>query len=208
MLSILIPTIENRKPYFQKLFGEMKRQSEPWGDDIEILFYMDNKEMPIGEKRILLYEMATKEYSVQWDDDDWIHPDGIKLIMEQLKYGCDCVTYRWYFNLHGEPHIRDFGLKYDKVYEDGRFGYQHVSAPSPKCPIKTTIARKIGNLWQGFDKVRYGEDGIFAEVIHHHLKTERHIDDLIYLYMGLSNETWTPDRYGMDRWPGKFKNLI
>jgi len=201
MLSILIPTIEKRRPYFQKLLGEMRRQAEPWGNDIEILFHSDNKEMPIGEKRMSLYERATKEYSVQWDDDDWIHPDGIRLIMEQLQYGCDCVTYRWYFNLHGQPHIRDFGLQYDEVYEDGRNGYKHVSAPSPKCPIKTSIARKIGDLWPGFGQIRYGEDGLFGAVIHPHLKTERHLDDLIYLYMGLSNETWEPDRYGMECWP-------
>jgi glycosyltransferase involved in cell wall biosynthesis len=208
MLSILIPTVEKRRPYFEKLLGEMKRQAEPWGDDIEILFHLDNKEMPLGEKRMRLYQRATKEYSVQWDDDDWIHPDGIRIIMEQLKYDCDCITYRWYFNLDGKPHIRNFGLQYDRVYEDGRDGYHQVSAPNPKCPIKTSIARKIGDLLPDFGQLRYAEDAIFSETIYPYLKTERHIDDLIYLYIGMSNEKWDPDRYGMKHWPKKINRLI
>jgi len=207
MLSILIPTVEKRKSYFEKLFGEMKRQAEPWGDDIEILFHLDNKEMPLGEKRMRLYQRAKKEYSVQWDDDDWIHPDGIRLIMNQLKYNCDCITYPLLFNLDGKPHIRNFSLQYDRVY-DGKDGYYQVSTPNPKCPIKTSIARKIGDIYPDFGQLRYAEDAIFGEAIHPYLKTERHIDELIYLYIGMSNETWHADRYGMKHWPKKIDRLI
>ncbi len=70
MLSIQIPTTISRSHVFNPLLAELKRQAEPYGDKVEILHLLDEKEMPLGKKRRLLYEMSTMPYSVQWDDDD------------------------------------------------------------------------------------------------------------------------------------------
>ena len=93
LLTIAIPTIQSRKDCFNKLLKEFKKQSEPYGDQIEIISLCDNKEMPIGEKRNRLNSMANGKYVVQWDDDDWISEDGIELIMEGIKMDVDCITY-------------------------------------------------------------------------------------------------------------------
>ena len=84
MLSIQIPTIYQRKPYFDALVEEFKRQARPYGDKIEIIYNIDDKTIPIVQKRKMLYESTNMPYSVQWDDDDWIHPMGIYHIMNEL----------------------------------------------------------------------------------------------------------------------------
>ena len=84
-LTIAIPTIERRLNVFNQLYNELKKQSEPYGDEIEILYLCDNMEMPLGEKRQKLNEMSKGKYVVQWDDDDWIVEGGIDLIMDAIK---------------------------------------------------------------------------------------------------------------------------
>ena len=74
MLSIQIPTVESRLFVFKPLLQELQRQAAPFGDKVEILHLSDDKKMPLGKKRRLLYEMSSMPYSVQWDDDDGIHP--------------------------------------------------------------------------------------------------------------------------------------
>ncbi|MAD24785.1 MAG: hypothetical protein CMO44_11515 [Verrucomicrobiales bacterium] len=204
MLSIQIPTITSRKHVFEPLLQELKRQATPFGDKVEILHMTDNKEMPTMQKRRLLYEMTSKPYSVQWDDDDWIHPLGISLIMKELEHNPDSVSYRMIQEFDGSPTenipgkllVCDFRKKYKESMLN-KYGYDFVEPTCPKCVIKTDIAVWAAN--QVPDETRYGEDGMFGKILFEHkkLKVERYIDKHIYWYLNLSGEPFGKHKYGL-----------
>ena len=204
MLSIQIPTINSRKNVFETLLQELKRQAKPFGDKVEILYMTDDKEMAVMQKRRLLYEMSSKPYSVQWDDDDWIHPYGISLIMKELEHKPDSVSYRMIQEFDGSPEknipgkllIYDFRNKYKESMRN-RYGFDFVEPTCPKCVIKTDIAIWAAN--QVPDETRFGEDGMFGKILYEHkkLKVERYIDKHIYWYLNLSGEQFGMHRYGL-----------
>jgi len=195
MLSILIPTVIDRQTIFSQLHNELLQQAAPFGDSIEVLFLTDDRSMSIGEKRNKLYSMASKKYSVQWDDDDWIHPRGIEILMSALHEDIDCITYKWFCYFNPVIEHRVFNCKYTEV-KDNVDGYNKVGPPSPKCVIKTDLARKVK-----FPNIRFGEDGHFEKEIQQHIKTSTHIDDFIYYYMDRCNEGRGPERYGLKEFP-------
>ena len=100
LLTIAIPTVENRVNIFNELYNELKKQSEPFGDNIEIIYFRDNKEMTIGEKRTKLNKIAKGKYVVHWDDDDWIHPNGIEMIMKGIESDTDVISYNYSCIIH------------------------------------------------------------------------------------------------------------
>ena len=202
MLSIQIPTIVSRSHVFKPLLAELKRQSEPFGDKIEILHLTDEKEMPIAQKRTNLYEMSSMPYSVQWDDDDWIHPIGINLIMNALSSKPDCVTYKMISEFDGIPQKRQpgplhrtiFRRKYKKAARNVD-GFDIVHPPCNKNVIRTDLAIKASKMLP--QTQRYGEDGDFAKEVVRLVKKEIFIDKHIYWYLNLSGEEWSRERYGL-----------
>ncbi len=202
MLSIQIPTIYQRKPYFDALVEEFKRQARPYGDKIEIIYNIDDKTIPIVQKRKMLYESTNMPYSVQWDDDDWIHPMGIYHIMNELKYNPDSVSYRMAQEFDGKPNesipgkllITDFRKKYP-LRRLNEFGFDIIEPTNCKCVVKTEHCR---NVIKELDLTeRWGEDGQFGRVLYKKklLKIERYIDKQIYWYLNLTGEPFTRLRY-------------
>ena len=151
---------------------ELKRQAEPYGEQIEIIYIRDNKEMTIGEKRTKLNKMANGKYVVHWDDDDWIHPQGIDLIISGIPVGADCITYKEYLKINNIVESREYSIRYTSSHP------ADLNRPvGPKCVIKTSIAQQVK-----FKDIRYGEDGLWANDIKPLLKTEYHINEYIYYY--------------------------
>lgn len=196
LLSILIPTTIDRRGSFLKLQEEIIRQIIDNGlaDSVEIKYCEDNKEISVGTKRNLLYESAIGKYSVQWDSDDWIHPQGIKMIVEATKQGADCITYKEYCTMDGEIKFSNFSLEYPDWNGEGNNilsdGFHFQRTPFFKTPILTSICKKAG-----VGDIRWAEDHDFARRIRTLIKTETHIDEFIYLYQ----HTSTPfeERYGI-----------
>ncbi|MCS7082294.1 MAG: glycosyltransferase family 2 protein [Bacteroidetes bacterium] len=46
---------------------------------------------PLGALRNLALELATGDYCIQWDDDDWYHPDRIRVQMRYALMGYEAV---------------------------------------------------------------------------------------------------------------------
>ena len=183
LLSILIPTLTRRKETFIKLKTEIEKQSLPFKDNIEIIELEDEGELTIGRKRNLLYEMAKGKYSVQWDDDDWIHENTIELIMNALDLNVDCITFDEYDLVNSKFYKTNYSLKNEyEVYDKN--GYGILKAPYPKCVIKTELARKI----KFNENIKYAEDYHWSVQMKHILKSEYHIDEFIYIYSNLANE--------------------
>lgn len=192
ILSICIPTTIDRAHFFTRIKSELNRQIKAEGlmEEIEILSVADNKEMTIGEKRNLLYAKCKGEYAWQIDDDDWIHPEGIRLIIGAAKEKKDCITFSEVVMWDGNKlESSNFSLKYND-WNNKQDGFDYVRTPFFKTPIKTEICKKVK-----IKDMRFGEDHAFAKDIKPLLKSETHINDFIYWY--LHYNTPFKERYGI-----------
>lgn len=219
LLSILIPTVEGREESFDKLGinvflqafsasgAAMENIDIKWmqpfeglvvGMDllIEIIFYKDNKEISIGEKRDRLYKKATGKYSWQIDDDDQIAEGAVGKIIKALKENpdVDCVTFQERCDINGAIYKSNHSIKYPDWKEDGGRtlddGFHFHRTPFFKDVIRTDYCQHIGVA-----DSRFGEDHDFARLIKPMLLKEVHIDEELYLYNHVSSEF--NDRYGI-----------
>jgi glycosyltransferase involved in cell wall biosynthesis len=191
-LSILIPTTPDREKEFSRLMKELQRQikSGRLSKVAEIISMCDNKEMTIGEKRNRLYLQAKGEYSVQWDSDDWIHAEGISLIIEAMKDKPDCITYKELIIWDGKRvQSSNFSLTYND-WKDNEDGFNYVRTPFFKTPIKTDICKSVT-----IPDIRFGEDHAFSRLVNPKLKTETYIDEFIYWYT--PHQSPHNERYGI-----------
>lgn len=193
LLSILIPTVLERAAQFHKLRQYINRQLVDYEltDVVEILFIQDNKEMTIGEKRSKLYRMAHGIYSWQIDDDDWLHPEALPRVIDELKNeDCDCVGYKELCIFDGKRvESSNFSIRYGG-WADNVDGFNHVRTPFFKTPIKTRLC-----LQCPIPHSRFGEDHEFSRMIYPLLEKENYIDEFIYHY--LHNTTPHNERYGI-----------
>jgi len=191
-LSILIPTVVGREKQFESLKKYLQFLCNPYPDEIEISWMCDNKELTIGEKREILYNHASGDYSLQVDDDDMLSLSSIDQIMRVLKNESpDCVTYMERCIMNGTLYKCDHSIKY-AAWADNSHGFDYVRTPFMKDVIRTDITQRVP-----IPHIRYGEDHQWSVDLLPHLKTEHHIDDFIYYYEHESSDFKT--RYGFDK---------
>lgn len=195
LLSIQFPYTKEREDVLNKLVSEITRQIDEnkYYDIVCMEFDDRGKEISIGQKRHELYQRAWGRYVVQWDSDDGIHPEGLKLIIEALQNNpdVDCVTYEEYVNIDGKEQRSNHDLKYED-WADSQDGYDYVRTPFMKSVIKTEIAKSAPVPFE-----RFGEDHLWAKALKPHLKTQVHIPIQIYRYIHISSPHTT--RYGFDK---------
>jgi glycosyltransferase involved in cell wall biosynthesis len=188
LLTIAIPTIEQRISCFNELYNELKKQSEPFGSLIEIIYISDNKEMTIGAKRQKLVDMSNGKYVVMWDDDDWIHPNGINLIMGALKSDADVISYNYSANIGIDEDTncyRKISIQYNNELIDNILYVK----PDCKNPIKKELINKVK-----FRDISWSEEFFFKMDLAPHLKTEYKIDEDIYQIQNRSGEDFDYQR--------------
>lgn len=193
LLSIQIPYTLERESDVAKLSKELIRQIQESKLQQYVSFELDGrgKEITIGEKRNYLYQRAKGKYAVQWDSDDWIHPQGIKLIIEALQNNpdVDCCTYEEFIDIDGKIQRSNHSLKYAD-WCDNFDGFDYCRTPFMKSVIKTEIAKSVP-----IPHIRFGEDHQWSQALKPHLKTEIHIDEQIYKYIHRSSDH--NERYGI-----------
>lgn len=193
LLTIAIPTTEDRKLQFDRLEFELWKQIERDGLNgvVNVISICDNKEMTIGEKRNMLYNHPESGvYQGQWDDDDWIHAYGLKKIIDDLSIAnVDCMTYQELCIINGEMKRSNHSLVYPG-WADNYDGWDYVRTPYMKDVIRTEIARKVT-----VPHIRFGEDHQWSKAIRPMLTSEIHIPEYIYHY--IHNSSNHADRYGI-----------
>lgn len=192
ILSILIPTVEERADQFHELltFLQWQIHEHHLNDIVEIKFLKDNKEMTIGEKRNKLYRMAEGDYSWMIDDDDMVHHDAVPLIVDALKDRPDCVGFKELCIFDGKRvESSNFSIRYPG-WLDNYDGFNHVRTPFFKTPIKTRLCLQVAVA-----PLRWGEDAKFAQDIYPLLKAESYINEFIYIYR--HNSSPHNQRYGI-----------
>lgn len=192
ILTIAIPTVENRALQFQILWNYLRNQIERFEltDQVEVIYECDNKEISIGAKRQKLIDKAKGEYLVMIDDDDWIAESYLIDVLEACRSGADTIGYLEDCSFdHRMWKTSCISIKWDK-WDNYVGGYDYVRTPYFKNPIKTELCKKVGCA-----DLRFGEDADFAEKIKPFLKTEVFINKKMYIYRFRTENHYT--KYGI-----------
>lgn len=181
MFSILICTLEQRKEQFDKLHQHLLKQiiDNKYENDVEILVYSDNREMPVGIKRNTLLNTASKKYVAFIDDDDWVPDDYISTIMTILKNSpdIDCIGMKGLLIDHilGKK-VFIHSIRYKGYSEDEKFFYRPCNHLNP-------IKRELVVNFE-FPIINFGEDSDWTMRICKAgvLKNEVFLDKIMYYY--------------------------
>lgn len=183
LLSILIPTIPERRPRLKMLLGDMSYQltkSDLW-NEVEILIDEDKKMFEggkhTGKKRQDLIEKAIGKYVQHVDDDDHLVDDYFETIIPALRKGPDVVTFCGWMTTDGAQHM-DWEIRCGHPYD--RHDNMYRRPPNHLVPILKEHALKIGyNI-----NMSAGEDYDYCMRLNasNLLKNEIHIPKRMYHY--------------------------
>ena len=174
-LSILIPSLEERKPKLEQLKAELANQIGK--RNVEVLSLSDNRQMSIGQKRNMLLTQSTGEYVSFVDDDDMVSPDYIEKILNALTKNPDCSSLTGeivFSDGYSRPFIHS--LRYTQWIDDHE-GKVYYRPPNHLNAVRRAIAVQVG-----FPPWNSGEDRSFSMGIRHFLKKEEWIEGVIYNY--------------------------
>lgn len=180
ILSILIPTIEGREDFYNRLQTELVRQVAKYNliGKIQILKSKDKKaEHSIGWKRNLLLQNCDGEYFMFIDDDDMICEDALPLIINLLNNKPDVITLDGTLTTDGKyPKKFIHSLAYDDWFEKAGVYYR---PPNHLNPMKTSIGKQFQ-----FPDISQGEDKDWSMQIQKSglLKNEFSIGKTYYFY--------------------------
>ena len=174
-LSILIPSLEERKKTLEQLKTELANQIGK--RNVEVLSLSDNRQMSIGQKRNMLLTQSTGEYVAFVDDDDMVSPDYIEKVLNALTKNPDCSSLTGeivFSDGYSRPFIHS--LRYTQWIDDHE-GKVYYRPPNHLNAVRRAIAVQVG-----FPPWNSGEDRSFSMGIRHYLKKEEWIEGVIYNY--------------------------
>ncbi len=178
-LSILIPSIRSRSERMLRLYDRLQAQCEPYGHDVEILVFLDNKTRSIGYKRQSLLDIAQGDYVTWIDDDDVPSKQYVKQVMDKLRdsFWPDVVTICQHVYIDGSgPYHLTFKAGYPDNEEVGE-------TPATRPPWHTCIWRRVLAQQCTFPDLMYGEDWAWAEQANKLITTSAHIDNVLLTYI-------------------------
>ena len=183
-LSILICSVVDRKEQFMNLISELKRQT--YEKPVEVISYIDDRNVPVGEKRNKLLNDAIGDYIAFIDDDDEVSDRYVDLILEAIKEGSDCVGLRLeYWDDGIKKGIAEHSIKYSewktKTIEYDTYFFERT--PNHLNPIKRLIAQKAK-----FPEVNHGEDHAWSNEIRPYIATEEMVEPILYYYKHVSDK--------------------
>lgn len=183
-LAILIPTIDGREHFYDRLMACLKPQSDAYGEDVTIITLKDNRQKTTGDKRNILTQMAIDagcSHRAFIDCDDTVTPDYLDLNMPGVYDDYDCNSLIGIYSVNGiinpDKHIFIHSLKYDHWYEDNTRYYRN---PNHLNVIKLDLIKNIQ-----FPDKAWGEDGCWSEDLAKAdvLKNEYEINSPFYNYL-------------------------
>ncbi len=179
ILSILIPTLLERKDVFDKLYERLQILSSPYRG-VQILFNQDNREKTIGEKRNELVARAKGEFSAFIDDDDDVPDYYFDRIMEIIEvYQADCIGFKGELTWIGSGKREIFKHSAGLPYSSGLVNGQYLRPPNHLNPMLTEYFSKVG-----FTPKSFGEDYDFCMELKKRglVKNEIFLDEIMYYY--------------------------
>lgn len=182
-LSILICTLPERNDSLINLKAQLYGQIilSKLKNEVEVIVLMDSGKMSIGEKRNKLLGMATGKYVCFIDDDDLVHENYVKLIVDAVKEAPDVVNIHLKHFLDGKffgdtIHSLAYSKWINRENKDGTWNFYRN--PNHLNPVKHELALKAG-----FPAISDGEDKAYSMKLLKYLKTSATIDEPVYFYM-------------------------
>jgi glycosyltransferase involved in cell wall biosynthesis len=169
-LSILIPAIpdRDRHPLFRfNLAPEM---------GVEILSLCDNKQRTVGAKRQALLDVAQGEYVCFVDDDDRVTMKYLGAILAEIEQKPDLITFKTDCRHFGHRTIIESSVG----FEDEEFNPDGVTRRKPN---HVHVWKRSIAVQGTFPDTSWEEGEIWARQIHHLVKFQRMIDEVLYIYL-------------------------
>jgi glycosyltransferase involved in cell wall biosynthesis len=179
LLTILIPTLPDRKEFLDRLMTKIQDQAT---DEIEVMID-DDTIATTGAKRNRLIDQCETEWCVFIDDDDLIADDYIEKHLRILRNypKTDAIGFKGKITTNGrnsQDFIIKVGLNYVEDKSTGKTVYlrpiNHI------CVIRTEIARKVR-----FPDLIFAEDYDYAIRLAESglIKDHEFIDEFMYYYL-------------------------
>lgn len=157
LLSILILSIPDRARTGIPVFNELCRQADELGGQVEVLCYLDNKSITVGDKWNALVESSRGEYIACIGDDDRVEPDFCSSIIEAIEYDptVDVVCFDTTYYVDGKFVATVYwgiGYRWQDKWDEGilwRPPFERMAIRSKHkraCPYPST--------WTGGDQVQ------------------------------------------------------
>lgn len=187
ILSILIPSIPERRDKLTKLLDELYTQvlnlnkTHPSLGSVEILVddsvkFLDGG-LSIGGKRDMLKQRAGGKYLCFLDDDDWPTPNYIETLVRLCQEGKDIVTFRAIIKNDHYWAIIDMSLGTETNQEVSPNG-TIPRTPWHICPVLSEHAKS-----EAFNpQLIHNDDWDWMERVLKRVKTEAHTDIILTQY--------------------------
>jgi glycosyltransferase involved in cell wall biosynthesis len=171
-LSILICTIPERHNLLRRLTKILERQKTP---EVEIRIHDAGRgTMSTGEKRNKLIESAEGEYFCFIDDDDEVPEYYVSEILKATESKPDVISFIGYMTTD-KRNRQDFTIKLGSDYITKN--NHHYRFPNHLCAFKRDLVKH-----RKFPHTNIGEDYLWAVGLQPLLKTEVHINKVMYIY--------------------------
>jgi len=186
ILSILIPSIPDRRNKLTTLLGELYTQvlnlnrTHPSLGSVEILVddsprFLDGG-LSIGGKRDLLKQRASGKYLCFLDDDDWVAPNYLETVVRLCGDGQDIVTFRSLIKNDHYYGVIDMDLNTLSNQEVGPIGIT-PRTPWHICPVKSEIAKS-----EPFSELNHNEDWDWMNRVLKRIHSQSHADMILTQY--------------------------
>ena len=178
--TILVPTLGERRPLFERLMGALLPQLDSFGGQVRVAAWFNNGSPSLPTIRQRMVVAADSDYISFVDDDDLVAPYFVEAAVEALSQRPDYVGWQVQCYSDGVP----IAVSYHAL-EHGRWanrGSRFLRDISHINPIRTKIAQAVD-----FRKARKGqpEDRAWAEQLRRSrlLRTEVVVDRIMYHYL-------------------------
>jgi len=188
LVSVLIPTLLERKDKFKSLLDKIEIQIEENNlqDKVEVLSICDNRNIKLSEKRNRMQQMAQGKYFFHLDDDDTISDDYFITtckVIESIKGDLpDVITYDQFCKVNGDEFIVSASLGCGCM---GLVGTMHKAKIFTRLPWQYHLwnREKYAKIWRTDSDTNAREDQNWLKKIYmEYPESQIHIDKILHYY--------------------------
>ena len=193
LVSVLIPTLLERKDKFKSLLDKIEIQIEENNlqDKVEILSICDNRNIKLSEKRNRMQQMAQGKYFFHLDDDDTIADDYFNTVckviieLENKDNLPDVITYDQFCKVNGDEFIvsGSFGCGCMGLVPTG-FNKKKVKTFT-RLPWQYSLwnREKYAKIWRTDSDTNAREDQNWLKKVYlDYPESQTHIDKILHYY--------------------------